>query len=56
MIKHPGKTAARQRPPKRPMPPTDRLACSAITERAPLKLWTGAQIVDLFLAAGPKAS
>jgi len=49
MIKHPGKTAARQRPPKRPVLPTDRLAYSAITERTPLKLPDGA------LATGPKA-
>ena len=45
MIKRPGKTAARQRPPKRPMLPTDRLAYSAITERAPLKLPDGARMV-----------
>ena len=44
MFKHPGKTAARQRPPKRPMLPTDRLAYSAITERAPLKLPDGARM------------
>jgi len=49
MIKRPGKTAARQRPPKRPMLPTDRLAYSANTERTPLKLPDGA------LATGPKA-
>jgi hypothetical protein len=49
MIKRPGKTAAGQRPSKRPMLPADRLAYSAITERAPLKLPDGA------LAAGQKA-
>ena len=56
MIKRPGKAAATQRPSKRPMLPMDRLAYSAITERAPLKFWTAAQIVDWFSAAEPKAS
>jgi hypothetical protein len=45
MIKRPGKAAARKRPSKRPTLPTGRLAYSAITERAPLKLPDGARMV-----------
>jgi hypothetical protein len=49
MIKRPGKAAPQNKPSKRRMLPADRLAYSDV------KFWTGAQIVDWFLAAGPKA-
>jgi allantoinase len=45
MTSRPKKPAAKKKPAQRPMLPTDRIAYSPITERAPLKLPDGARMV-----------